>query len=165
MKGKCANCGNQEWRVESSRTVRFGVQQLASLSQIAVDYACRVCGKVERCLQRPPLRRFRDRSADHRRSRAPRSADPPLLQDREPAGAQPAVRGRVARLTGPASCRRTWRSSRRTSPQSNPPEIRLKLVLTLGSTSDCRRFVTDYRSGGRYVQKVVARCRMPDACR
>ncbi len=50
MKGKCANCGNQEWRVESSRTVRFGVPQLASLSQIAVDYACRVCGKVERSL-------------------------------------------------------------------------------------------------------------------
>ena len=48
-----------------------------------------------RGLQYPPLRRFRGRSAHPRRSRTPRSTGPPLLEDRQPAVAQPAVRGRV----------------------------------------------------------------------
>ena len=67
MKGQCGDCGSQEWRVESSRIVRFGVPQLTAVSQAAVDYACQVCGKVERSLSdgaisRPDISQGRETS-------------------------------------------------------------------------------------------------------
>ena len=50
MNSKCTNCGNNNWRVESSRTVHYDVPQLAFLTQLAVDYSCQSCGKVQRSL-------------------------------------------------------------------------------------------------------------------
>ena len=50
MPGRCSDCSNQDWVVESARIVFYDVPQLIPLSQTVVDYACRACGKVERSL-------------------------------------------------------------------------------------------------------------------